>query len=157
MTAEEKQTKLQNLKNKFLNKWIIKKSKNPFTTGNKKPAFFCHKITINRDNTISFGNGTRFKSSKRGSDPLEFLADVSKEEAVHLNKLFHETCSTPLVDAASVKLDGCHVRDDNGVEKRKYTPNSYQEPLFKLKLRYPQSKCAAYQCPICMSIHIGKN
>jgi hypothetical protein len=87
MTAQEKRTKLQKLNNKFLNKWIIKKSKNPFTTGNQKPAFFCHKITINRDSTISFGNGTRFKTSKKGPDPFEFLIDVSKDEAQHLNKL----------------------------------------------------------------------
>jgi len=156
MTAQEKRTKLQKLNNKFLNKWIIKKSKNPFTTGNQKPAFFCHKITINRDSTISFGNGTRFKTSKKGPDPFEFLIDVSKDEAQHLNKLFSETCSASLIESKSIELDSCHVRRDNGAEKLAYTLDNYQEPLYKLKLRYPQNECSAYECPVCNNIHIGK-
>ena len=140
MTAEEKRTKLQKLNKKFLNKGIIKKSKNPFTTGKKNPAFFCHKITINRDNTISFGNGTRFKSSKNGPDPFEFLANVSKDEAKHLNNLFSETCSAPLIESESIELDSCHVRKDNGAEKLAYTLDNYQIPLYKLKLQYRQKE-----------------
>jgi hypothetical protein len=156
MTTEEKRFKLQRLNNKFLNKWVIKKSKNPFKTGNQKPAFFCNKITINRDNTISFGNGTRFKTSKNAPDPFEFLIDVSKEEANHLNKLFHETFCAPLIKSENIELDSCHVRRDNGVEKLSYTLDNYKEPLYKLKLQYPQNECSAYKCPICNNIHIGK-
>ena len=156
MNSKEKLEKLKKLNDKFLKKWIIKKSKNPFTTGNRNPAFFCHKITINKDNTISFGNGTRFKSSKNGPDPFEFLADVSKDEANHLNNLFSKTCSTPLIESESIELDSCHVRKDNGVEKLAYTLNNYQIPLYKLKLQYPQNECSAYECPICNNIHIGK-
>jgi len=157
MTPEENKQKLKALKEKFLNKWIVKKSKNPFTTGNKKPAFYCRDINFNRDHTFSFGNGTRFKTGKLAPDPLEFLAAVSEEEAQRLNIIFQETVNSSVLDSEKVELKGCHFREDNGREKIGYRLDNYQIPLYKLRLKYPDSACSVYKCPICQKIHIGKN
>lgn len=37
-----------------------------------------------------------------------------------------------------------------------YTLDNYQIPLYKLKLKYPQNECSAYQCLVCNKVHIGK-
>ena len=148
--------KLKRLKEMFLNKWIVKKSKNPFKSGKRKPAFFCRKITLNRDNTFSFGNGTVFKTGNLAPDPSEFLETISEEEARRLNKIFYETTLSLVLNSGEVELKGCHFREDNGQEKIGYRLDNYQIPLYKLRLKYPDSVCSAYSCPTCQKIHIGK-
>ena len=148
--------KLELLKKQFLNNWVVKKSKNPFKRGKRKPAFYCRKITLNLDNTFSFGNGTVFKTGNLAPDPSEFLETVSKEEAQRLNKIFYETTCSLVLDSEEVELKGCHFREDNGQEKIGYRLDNYQIPLYRLRFKYPDSVCSAYKCPSCQKIHIGK-
>lgn len=147
--------KLQKLREKFLDEWIVKKSRMPFKTGNRNIAFFCREINFNRDNTFSFGNGTVYKSGKRAPDPLEFLEAVSEDEAKQLNALFYQVRCTQLVDFDASNFD-CHTRQDTNQDKVAYEADEYHAALFRLKVKYPEHNFVAYQCPLCEKIHIGK-
>lgn len=143
----------QNLREIFLHKWVSKKNRLPFSTGNRKPAFFCRKISDNFDNTISMGNGTRFKKGKRAPNPINFLEIISEEEANSLNLLWFTAKNSSIT--LSEKTDS-HFREDNGAEKVGYSLDNYQIPLYRLMIMYPQKKVSAYKCKVCNQIHIGK-
>lgn len=137
----------------FENKWVAKKSRLPFGSGDgkQKPAFYQRKISHDkRHNSFFFRNGKAFRVLLNEIDNYEV---VSKEEALKLNKMFHES---KVVSECKESLDNVCIRMDTGMPKMKFPPNGFQRALYTLKLKCPDKICSAYVCPVCKSIHIGK-
>lgn len=141
---------IKTISNLYLNKWITKKSRNPFGK-NFKPCLFIKKITHDRRT-----NKTYFRIGKNSiqinKQLLNQIEIIDKKEAQFLNKIYYE--SGFLTDCISETE--MHVRKDTGENKKCFEKDGFQIALYYLKKKFPLYKCTAYNCLVCGKIHLGK-
>ncbi len=136
---------IRSIRSRFLNQWVMKKSKMPFGQDGK--------VVGGQLTRIDYGANKIYADFIHGLEigKIDCLEIVSPEVVQQYQRLFDDSS----VLSSSFPSDRAHLTE-SGQPKRGFKPHDFQTALYWLKLKYPKHNCCAYICPECNQTHLGK-